>query len=528
PVGDKAPATTGRAEAVHCASAYLGTDASRYSNATLQKVVTQIEDPGKEVGLSPMEIEMGSALSSTGGIADAGLAQGTKEHNPPTPDLVLPADNSDTEPESEPKIVELGLGDSVSQRICLVPQTPPDSSHLTSAPAPVPHAPSGARKAKPSNNMHASSDTNTEDKSDTEPEDKTMCSLKRQQITPASQTNILPTCLGQSCSQCHQSLPQRDHSHPQQSSTLPVAPPSSKVRIPNTSSQSSSSHILQESLSVSDLGAVLGWASRFTKQASTLHHMTQAVDYQLLAMVLDNTRHSHLVTSAPEHIPLHPRHTAGLAGDSVTVLEAEAALALGTHTRPCHKSTLADFPGFPQQIATLAISDLIATAVASGVYESHETLSTMANKAPPLLGLSRGSAANRKFACVQSFCLNIVSTTHHERVKTCNTNILSRNFYQMRSTATRNLVTNVDPYEHEVLSCCIAAAFFWATDSLGMVFHDKFYLMPLPTVAMALTTTQHCISEWNTGHYILKELNIDTQRNMYEAHLTGLLNYGNV
>ncbi|KAG8731171.1 hypothetical protein FRC10_001978, partial [Ceratobasidium sp. 414] len=570
PVGDKAPAAIGRAEAVRRASAYLGTDASRYSNATLQKVVTQIEDPGEEVGSSPMEIETGSApalwqsagrlglesghQSSARGIADAGSAQGTKEHNPPTPDLVLLADNSDTEPESEPEVVELGPGDSVSQRVCLVPQTPPHSSHPTSAPAPVPHAPSGARKAKPSNNMHASSDTNTEDESDTEPEDETMRSLKRQRITPASQTNTLPTRPGQSRSQRHQSLPQRDHSHPQQSSTLPAAPPSSKVRIPNTSSQSSSSHILQEPPSVSDLSAVLGWASRFAKQASRSHHVTQAVDYQLLATVLDNARHSHLVTSAPERVPSHPRHTAGLAGDSVAVLEAEAALALGTHTafakRPRHKSTLANFPGFPRHIATLAIPDLIATAVASGAYESHETLSTMANvcyddrwaqelpdlriqKAPPpLLGLIVHRVS--WFRCESKVRVRpVVPPEYRIRNPPRTREDVRHNKHLVKKLLPnafhcRNLVTDVDPYEHEALSRCIAAALFWATDSLGMVFHNKFYPMPLPTVAMVLTTMQHCISEWNTGRYVPKELNIDTQRKMYEAHLTGLLNYGKV
>ncbi|KAG8709608.1 hypothetical protein FRC08_018231 [Ceratobasidium sp. 394] len=558
PAGHKASAAVDRAEAVRRASAYLGTDASRYSNATLQKVIDQIEASGEEAGSGPMEIETGSAptlgqsagrlglesrhQSPAGRIADASSVQGAKEHNSPRPEqlrLVPPADNSDTEPESESEVVELGPGDSVSQRIPPIPQT---SSH--SSRNPVPHAPK--RKA----NMHMGSDTNTENESDTEPEDETVRSLKRLRITPPSLTHVLPTRPDQSHSRRHQSLPQRRSSHPQRSSALPAAPASPKLRTAttNTSSRTSSSHSLQGPPPVSNLGAVLDWASRFAKQAGTSHHVAPAVDYQLLATVLDNTRCSHLDTSASEPAPSRPRRAAGLAEDNAAVLEAEAALTLGKQIHPRHKATLADFPGFPRNMATMAIPKLNATAVTEGVYESHEVQRNMATKCynerwalelpdvrlqkapPPLIGLMvhripwfrcESKVRVRPVIPPDYVFRNPPRTREDVRYnKRLVKKLLPNTFH------CRDLVTDVDPYDHPALAHSIAAAFFWATDSLGMMFHDMFYPMPLPAVAMVLTTMQHCIGEWKTGRYVPKELNVDTQRKMYDAHLAGLLNYG--
>ncbi|KAG8700653.1 hypothetical protein FRC08_004580 [Ceratobasidium sp. 394] len=555
PAGHKTSAAVDRAEAVRRASAYLDTDASRYSNATLQQVLAQIEDPGEEVGSGPMEIETGSApalrqsagrlgLESghqppAGRIANASSAQGAQEHNPPTsgqPQLVAPAENSDTEPESELEVFELGPGDSVSQR---VPPVPPTSHHSPH----IPHAPK--RKVRLSNNKHVGSDTNTETEkeSDTEPEDETVHSLKRPRITP-----ILPTRPDRSHSQRHQSLPQRRSLHPHRPSALPAAPASPKLQTVATNTSTSSSHSLQGPPPVSNLGAVLDWASRFAKQASTSHHVTPAVDYQLLATVLDNARRSHLDTSAPESAPSRPRRAAGLAEDNAAVLEAEAALTLGKHIRPRHKATLADFPGFPRNIATMAIPKLNATTVTEGAYESHEVQRNMATKCynerwalelpdvrlqkapPPLIGLMVHRIP--WFRCESKVRVRPVIPSDYSFRNPPRTRedvrynkhlvkkLLPNNFH------CRNLITNVEPYDHPALAHSIAAAFFWADDSLGMIFHDMFYPMPLPAAAMALTTMQHCISEWKTGRYVPKELNIDTQRKMYEAHLAGLLNYG--
>ncbi|KAG9081729.1 hypothetical protein FRC06_005426, partial [Ceratobasidium sp. 370] len=252
PAGHEAPNTIDRAEAVRRASAYLGHDAARYSSATLQQVIAQIENPGEEVGSGPMEIETGSApalrqsagqvglesrhQSPTGGIADVSAAQGAEEksaaaHNAPAPEpcLVPPADNSDTEPESELEIIELRPNDSVSQRNPPIPRTSSHSSH----PHPHPRASNRVRKAKPTYNPHADSDTNTVDESDTsldldtDSEEETMRSLKRQRIAPASQPRALPT--RPDPSQLHQSLPRRNPSHPHVSSAVPAAPASSRL-----------------------------------------------------------------------------------------------------------------------------------------------------------------------------------------------------------------------------------------------------------------------------------------------------------
>ncbi|KAG8730809.1 hypothetical protein FRC10_002346 [Ceratobasidium sp. 414] len=587
PASGKAPDTTDRAEAVRRASAYLGTNASRYSNTMLQKVVAQIEDPGKEIGSGPMEIETGSApvstsyishnlslsylqalrqsarqlglesgrQSPTGGIADACAAQGVEEqyaaaHNLPTLEqlrLVLPADNSDMEPESESQMVELGPNDSVSQRVPPIPRASLHSSH----PRPIPHAPNYVHKAKPTCNAHVDSDTNTMDESDTssgsdtEPEEETVCSLKRQRIAPMSQPHTLPPRPNQS--QLHRSHTRHSPSRSHLSSALPPAPASSKLRPAPTNT--SSSHNVQEPPPLSDVTAVLTWASHLAKQAGTLRHMTQANDFQLLTTVLDNLQCSHLITPTQERVQSRPQRV-GLTEDNASILEAEVALTLGIHVRPRHKATLANFPGFPQHVATLAIPDLVATAIAKGAYESHETLSAMATKCynnrwarelpdlwlqkvpPGLVGVmvhriswARCESKVRVRPVIPAdyrICNPPRTHTDLHYNKKLVKKLLPNGFH------CHDFLTDIDPYEYKALAHCIAAAFCWATNSISMISHDKFYPMPLPVVAMVLTTMQHCISEWKTGRYIPKELNVNMQCKMYEAHLTGLQNYRQV
>ncbi|KAG8728774.1 hypothetical protein FRC10_004585, partial [Ceratobasidium sp. 414] len=435
PASGKAPDTTDRAESVRRVSAYLGTDALRYLNTMLQKVVAQIKDPGEEIGSGPMEIETGSALMPVQ-CKVSSEEQYAAAHNLPTLEqlrLVPPADNSDTKPESESQMVELGPNDSVSQHVPPIPWASLHSSH----PRLIPHAPNYMHKAKPTCNAHVDSDTNTVDESD--------------------------TSLGSDTEPKEETEP----------------PPLSNVT------------------------AVLTWASHLAKQAGTLRHMTQANDFQLLTTVLDNLRCSHLVTPTQEQVQLCLQHV-GLTGDNASILEAKVVLTLGTHViraetytkRPCHKATLADFPGFPRHIATLAIPNLVATAIAKGAYELHESLSAMVTK------------------CYNNWWAYKLPDLQLQKVPPGLVGV--------------DFLTNIDPYEYKALAHCIAAAFFWATNSIGMISHDKFYPMPLPIITMVLTTMQHCISEWKTSQYILKELNVDTQCKMYEAHLASLQNYHQV
>ncbi|KAG8679641.1 hypothetical protein FRC09_018829 [Ceratobasidium sp. 395] len=85
-----------------------------------------------------------------------------------------------------------------------------------------------------------------------------------------------------------------------------------------------------------------------------------------------------------------------------------------------------------------------------------------------------------------------------------------------------NLEAGANEYQHPGLNKCFAHAFFWAADSTGAVFHDKFYPLPLPAVAMGLTITRHCLGEWKTGRFRRRHLDVEKQRQVYEEYLRDL------
>ncbi|KAG8701272.1 hypothetical protein FRC08_004190 [Ceratobasidium sp. 394] len=49
--------------------------------------------------------------------------------------------------------------------------------------------------------------------------------------------------------------------------------------------------------------------------------------------------------------------------------------------------------------------------------------------------------------------------------------------------------------------------------------------LPLPAVAFVLTMMQECIQEWQTGYFKPRDLNVSTQRSIFDAHLQGLIEY---
>jgi hypothetical protein len=52
----------------------------------------------------------------------------------------------------------------------------------------------------------------------------------------------------------------------------------------------------------------------------------------------------------------------------------------------------------------------------------------------------------------------------------------------------QDLEPDTNQYEHPVFIRCIAEAFFWDSTAIGVVFHQKFRHVPLPAVALVLTT----------------------------------------
>ncbi|KAG9087551.1 hypothetical protein FRC06_002480 [Ceratobasidium sp. 370] len=250
--------------------------------------------------------------------------------------------------------------------------------------------------------------------------------------------------------------------------------------------------------SMSDVNAVLAWVAKLAKQATLADPANQSDSpLHLLARVLGDT-HSHRIASLPartmraQHHLSYPRHT-DLVEDNAEVLEAEAALALGHHLCLQNKPTLADFPGLPRRVTSIAIPELLAEACTEGPFKVFGTMDKWANA---------------------SYC-----TVWDREVPDTPFMRLPR---QLRALDPAN---DEDPYEHPGLCKCIAAAFFWGPDALRMAHHEKFRPIPLPTIAMVLTIIQQCIQEWGTRRHVQTELKADLQLKMYRAHLQGLLAY---
>ncbi|KAG8712844.1 hypothetical protein FRC09_019400 [Ceratobasidium sp. 395] len=557
PQRDSSLDTIGRAEAVRRASAALGSDASRLSTKTIKKLLAAVKDNEEDSDSGPMEIEGGSApalpqsanqlVMGSGDQPCAGGATGpTVMHGSQTAgqDLEVPAeDNSITEPDSEPEIVELGPGNAASQRI-------PQDQHtlLYPQPTPIPHTPHQAHRAKSINSTREldsatvdKSATGSDEESDAEPVHK----CKRRRFTPPSRPFPLPPRPSKLHARAEPTIPTFN----QPSSSRSTAP-SSLPTVRTTSHVSRRSSAVPDSTlsqppPMSNLGDVLAWAARLAERAAADHVAPAGQptsDYTLLTQVLTNLRHSELVS--PKSLK---RKRAEPAEDDSAALEVEAAIAFGKITRPRHKPTLDDYPGFPRTIATLAIPELLATAITLGAYEGHVKITYWAqgcynrtwerelpnlqvqNAPRPLLGIMshrvswvRGKLAERLRPGVETG-YQLINPARTREDMEYNRRIVERalpnNFH------CPELEPEVNEYQHPALQKLVALAYFWAAESIGATYHDMFNPIPIPAFALVLTITQHCLQEWRTGRLVRRELNIEDEREIYRDHLQRLLDY---
>ncbi|KAG9086220.1 hypothetical protein FS749_003803 [Ceratobasidium sp. UAMH 11750] len=555
-----------KAEAIRRTTAYIGADTSHLSAKTIQRLHEQAAQDAEEDDTGPMELEGGSApefLQSTGRVVlgsghhpptgrttgDVGSPGGPDtqpistldSHAPEEPGLeARPADDTATEPESEPEIVELGPGDSISQQAVRTVRTPQPR------PIAIPQTPHPAKTNPPAK----TSDTATIDESDEEAPGPALDSdtsrvHKRQRLAHRSQSPEFHIPRPIPLASTHSARP---------STRLP--PLISRPSAPTTNSDAMS---LSKLPPTSDPNAVLAWVAQLANQALVSHSVANQVastsrqgtdqsngPLHLLAKVLGEAQ-SHLVASPPtlrtksRHYSPYPRHT-DLVEDNAETLEAEAAIALGHHL-----PTLADFPGLPWRVASKAINHLLATTSTEGPFEPFGVVDEWSNTSykiiwgqelpdtplikPPrelrALMVRRSSwfrgETMKRLRPLIPFCWDFINPprtlqdlrSNRKRAET----LLPNSFHCLKPE------TDEDPYEHPSLLDCHAAAFFGNPEALGMMFHDKFRPTPLPTIAMILTLVQHGIEEWRTGHFVKHELNAATQLRVYEAHLKGLFAY---
>ncbi|KAG9090919.1 hypothetical protein FRC06_000820 [Ceratobasidium sp. 370] len=215
------------------------------------------------------------------------------------------------------------------------------------------------------------------------------------------------------------------------------------------------------------------------------------------------------------------------------------------------KSGLGRYPGTRGKVASRAIPKLLSTATRKGIYQDHDTCIKWARNAYrrawkafcphiryrecPLYLLqtmvSRISnlrtEVKKRIRQLTRYLFRFVLGLSEE-VLLANRQLVARlghnNFHCC------NLVPDRDQYEHEAFTRAIYDVYFWYSDSF--LIRDTEHLdemvkngLPLPAVAFVLTIMQDCIEEWQTGQFKPRELNLTTQRSIFDAHLMGLLQY---
>ncbi|KAG8685288.1 hypothetical protein FRC08_013209 [Ceratobasidium sp. 394] len=241
-----------------------------------------------------------------------------------------------------------------------------------------------------------------------------------------------------------------------------------------------------------------------------------------------------------------PRFQHELLPDNEEELAHDEAQRQGKHpTGGRKKKPLArDFTGIRRQILTLAKVHLFAFALSEGIYQTRATfmmwaalvheatwhmelpdvpyvaataeeLEVMVNyiatlrgklkeRVRPIVGPSQGF--NHCIATQQDIQNNL--DLFHE---------LHPNSFHCTSTRPRR-----GHYEHIDVAHCIAAAFFYGPNAVGVLFPDYFEDMPLTIVAFILAIMQFCIEEWSDGYFVGRDLGASNMLEKYEGHLAGL------
>ncbi|QRW15416.1 LON domain serine protease [Ceratobasidium sp. AG-Ba] len=263
--------------------------------------------------------------------------------------------------------------------------------------------------------------------------------------------------------------------------------------------------------------------------------------------------------AASQHLGTQPN-----TGSSSQATTSTAAAARGSTPSPAtdaatpsvkkkkhrKKTKLSDFPGRPGEVASAAIPYFLATVFAEGGYEHLDTLQDWALDAyrrsynleypdeafepPPVAILKimtrraswlRGEIKKRIRAGVEygyGFRNPAVTRADIKHNKRLAKKLKPQVFH------CKNLVFDTDQFEHPEFIRAIGAGLFWDPDSLGVVFKDRFKPVPIPAAALVLTMMQACIAEWKEGRHKAIELDITTQKTVYETHLLSLYSYENI
>ncbi|QRV96656.1 hypothetical protein RhiJN_24674 [Ceratobasidium sp. AG-Ba] len=562
-------------KAIRLATKYLQQDASGFSSQTLKKVLEELPSLDEDGSPGPMDIEKRNSptqLKSAGRILLGGGLQSPysgsayeKEIDPeaantepgagasaptlgkrlgaeldveePVGDTPM-AENTNTELEPDTEVIELWPSDSVSQQLPRF-QTPASKARSTGAETQTP-PPHHTKVPRTPPLKHRSAPIIVDNNS--ESDDDAVNLHKRPRLTqplprPRTQQTLRPLPLGI----LHLS-----------SSKVSPLPLHAARHMPPRSSGSCGPSIRPPP--TSNINSALAWAVEFVNQQVRSHATTSKgagsssePDFSVLARVLGEIQTLADSSLAPQPTVPHTVRPIDLINDHLATLEAEAAIALGKQPRVRKQPALSDYPGLPGQIASLAIPELVATAISGGPYEGSavndewamDVFKAVADRQtggqdvedPPRglralmirrISVFRGDALDR-IRPLTSYRRQFIPAP--ETVADVRYNIDLADSLLPNTFHCRDPAREIDAYEDSTLREYIALVLFWAPDSLGVVFHKMFYPLPIPFIALVLTLMQHAIGEWKTGRHIKTELNAKVQAGVYESHVLGVLNW---
>ncbi|KAG9091329.1 hypothetical protein FS749_016629 [Ceratobasidium sp. UAMH 11750] len=197
------------------------------------------------------------------------------------------------------------------------------------------------------------------------------------------------------------------------------------------------------------------------------------------------------------------------------------------------RSGLSRYPGTRGKVASRAIRLLLSTAVRKGVYQGQDMCGKWARNAY--------RRAWKKYCphipykeCPLDLLQTIVIRISNLRteVKKRIRMVIRYLFGFVMGLSEEAMSTNrqlVARLGHNTFHCR-DLAYFWYPDSF--LIRDEEHVdnlieegLPLPAVAFVLTMMQECIQEWQTGYFKPRDLNVSTQRSIFDAHLQGLIEY---
>ncbi|KAG9123542.1 hypothetical protein FRC07_014783 [Ceratobasidium sp. 392] len=291
-------------------------------------------------------------------------------------------------------------------------------------------------------------------------------------------------------------------------------------------------------------------ASSSRSQPSDLRHRLQtAARSRTPSQVQQHARYPRL--NNPSTRPANPNFDTNdieeILPEPNDILCAAAAASSGMKPPADAKWGLGKYPGTRRKVASRAIVEFLAVAAARGVYQPADILQKWA------LNCYRRAwkklAPNEQYEdppddLLQTMALRVswLRTKVKERIRHVihykfhfhhprfnrRRKIANRQLFAQLFPNTfhcRDLVTDTNQYENRAFVSAICEALFWDRDTPFIRHHERFKVMPLPTVAFVLTMMQACLEEWQTGSFRPQDLHSPTQQPIFDAHLRGLIEY---